>query len=256
MKRAGCCARNRASAVYLYSEEAARRIHAFSPGARIVMIFREPVSFLRSYHLQLLKNAPAEGETVRYLGEALRLEPARRRGEQLPEGCLLPEFLYYTTDRLAYDVHYDRCAALFPEDQLLALVYDDFRRDNAGTVRRVFEFLGVDPSFVPDFGEHNTGGRAVRSRRANTWLHQLTTGWGPLGPVKPLAKAVLPRGLRRRLIEAAYRRFVYEDAQPLDPALAEVIRAAAHPHVAALGERLGRDLLAEWGYVSEVEVVA
>ena len=237
-----------ASAAYLYAEESARLIHAFDPGARIVMVFREPVSFLHSYHLQLLKNAPSEGETVRDLGEAIRLEPARRRGEHLPKGCLLPEMLYYTTDRLAYDAHYDRYAALFPEDQLLALVYDDFRRDNAGTVRRVFDFLGVDPSFAPDFGEHNTGGQAVRSKRAQTWVHQLTTGRGALGRVKPLAKALLPKGLRRRATEAAYGRLVYEAASPVDPAVAATIRAAARPHVAALGARLGRDLLAEWGY--------
>lgn len=237
-----------ASAAYLYSEDAAARIHAFDPGARIVMLFREPVSFLRSYHLQLLKNPVSEGETVRDLGEAIRLEPARRRGERLPKGCRIPEMLYYTTDRLAYDAHYDRFAALFPPEQLLAFVYDDFRRDNAGTVRRVFDFLGVDPSFVPDFGEHNTGGRVVRSRQAHRWLHALTTGRGALGRVKPLAKALVPQGLRRRAMEVAYRRLVYGTPPPLDPAVAETIRAAARPHVAALGERLGRDLLVEWGY--------
>ncbi|MDX1419443.1 MAG: sulfotransferase [Rubricoccaceae bacterium] len=242
-----------ASAAYLYSDEAAERIHAFDPEARIIMIFREPVSFLRSYHLQLLKNAAAEGETVRDLGEAIRLEPARRRGEHLPEGCRLPEFLYYTTDRLAYDVHYDRFAAVFPEEQILALLYDDFRSDNAGTVRRVFSFLGVDPAFEPAFGEHNMGGRSLRSRRAQAWMHQLTMGRGPLGRVKPLVKALVPPALRRRATRAGYERFVYDEAPPVDPAVAAHIRAAARPHVEALGERLGRDLIAEWGYASVSE---
>jgi hypothetical protein len=217
------------------------------------MVFREPVSFLCSYHLQLLRNAPAEGETVRDLGEAIRLEPARRRGERLPEGCRIPEMLYYTTDRLAYDAHYDRFAAVFPEDQLLALTYDDFRRDNAGTVRRVFEFLDVDPSFEPAFREHNTGGRALRSRRAQAWMHQLTTGRGPLGRVKPLVKALLPPALLRRATRAGMDRLVYEDASPVAPAVAAAIRATARPHVEALGARLGRDLLAEWGYARDPE---
>jgi Sulfotransferase family len=70
-----------ASATYLYSPESAGLIHAFDPHAKIIMIFREPVSFLRSYHLQLLKSAAAEGETETDLGRALDLEPARRRGE-------------------------------------------------------------------------------------------------------------------------------------------------------------------------------
>jgi hypothetical protein len=238
-----------ASAAYLYAQEAAACIHAFDPAARVVMIFREPVSFLQSYHLQLLKNPVSEGETVRDLGEAIRLEPARRRGERIPRGCLIPEMLYYTTDRLAYDAHYDRFAARFPESQLLALLYDDFRRDNAGTVRRVLAFLGVDPTFEPALGEHNTGGLAVRSKWAQTVVHQLSVGWGAFGRLKPLVKPLLPRALRRRATEAAYRRLVYEEAPPVDPAVASLIRAAARPHVAALGGRLGRDLLSEWGYV-------
>ena len=245
-----------ASAAYLYSKEAARHIHTFEPEARIVMIFREPVSFVRSYHLQLLKNHPSEGETVRDLGEAIRLEPARRRGEHIPEKCRVPEMLYYTTDRLAYDEHYDRFAAVFPPDQILALTYDDFRRDNAGTVRRVFAFLGVDPTFEPDFAEHNTGGLRVRSKWAQTWLHQLTTGRGSLGRLKPLVKPLLPRAFRRRATEAAYDRLVFEDAPPMSAEVAALVREAARPHVEALGERLGRDLAAEWGYRTEMKVTA
>ncbi len=233
-----------ASAAYLYSPEAATLIHEFEPRARIVMIFREPVEFLRSYHLQLLKNAPAEGETVRDLAEAIRLEPERRAGRRLPEGCLLPEMLRYTTDRLRYEEHFDRFAALFPAGQALPLVYDDFRADNAGTVRRVFEFLGVDPGFEPTLGDHNTGGAALRSRRLQSLLREATHSGG----VAARARRLLPRRLRRRAIDLAYSRVAFEQAPALDPGLAAEIRAKAAPHVEALGQRLGRDLLGEWGY--------
>jgi hypothetical protein len=232
-----------ASAAYLYSTEAAEQIRRFDPDARIIMIFREPVSFLRSFHLQMLKNTPEEGEDVRDLGEAIRLEGERRAGRSLPKGCVVPELLYYGSDRLRYDEHYDRYARLFPPEQILALTYDDFRRDNAGTVRRVFEFLGVDPGFEPVFGDHNTGGQALRSRRVSTLLRRATHGRA----VAPLRRA-LPRGLRRRAIDAAYSKVAFEAAGDLDPALAETIRARAFPHVAALGDRLDRDLVAEWGY--------
>jgi hypothetical protein len=232
-----------ASATYLYSTEAAENIHRFDPDARIIMIFREPVSFLRSFHLQMLKNTPEEGEDVRDLGEAIRLESERRVGRSLPEGCLIPELLYYASDRLRYDEHYDRFARQFPEEQILPLIYDDFRADNPGTVRRVFQFLGVDPAFEPTFGEHNTGGEALRSRRVSGLLRRATHGRA----AAPLRKA-LPRNLRKRVIGAAYSRVAFEKAGELDPALAATIRARAFPHVAALGERLDRDLVAEWGY--------
>jgi hypothetical protein len=231
-----------ASAAYLYSPEAPGRIHAFDPAARIIMVFREPVSFIRSYHLQLLKNAPAEGETVKDLGEALRLEPARRRGESLPDGCRIPEMLFYLSERLRYDEHYDRYAALFPRGQILAVTFDDLRRDNAGTVRRVYEFLGVDPSFAPDLAEHNVGGVVVRSRRAQHWMRRATHAEGPLA----LTKALVPRRVRPWMARTAYSRLVFREAPPVDPEIADEIRARARPHVAALGDRLGRDLVSEW----------
>ncbi len=45
-----------ASASYLRSPHAAERIAELRPDARIVAIFREPASFLRSLHLQLLQS--------------------------------------------------------------------------------------------------------------------------------------------------------------------------------------------------------
>lgn len=240
-----------ASAVYLYAPESAEAIHAFDPEARIIMLFREPVSFIRSYHLQMLKNPVSEGETVKDLSEAIRLEPARKRGEELPEGCLLPELLYYTTDRLRYDEHYDRYAAIFPHEQILALTYDDFRRDNLGTVRRVFAFLGVDTSVAPEFGEYNTGGVTVRSKQAQTWLRRLTHGEGLLAPLKAIAKVLLPKSMRQQATKAAYDNLAFAPAEAVAPEVAEQIRAAARPHVEALSTRLGRDLMAEWGYERE-----
>ena len=233
-----------ASAVYLYSTEAAERIAAFEPDARIIMIFREPFDFVRSYHLQMLKNTPEEGETVRDLGAAIELEAARRAGEQLPAGCLVPELLRYASDRIRYDEHFDRFAAHFPPEQILPLVYDDFRRDNLGTVRRVQEFLGVDPDFVPKLGDHNTGGMALRSRRLQSAMRRLTHSTSPAARLR----AVVPRPLRRRAAELAYQRVVFQQPAPPDPELVAEVRDRATPHVAALGERIGRPLLEEWGY--------
>jgi hypothetical protein len=208
------------------------------------MIFRQPVDFLRSYHLQMLKNAPPEGETVRDLGEAIRLEPERRAGRKLPPGCLVPELLTYATDRLLYEEHFDRFASRFPPEQILALVYDDFRADNPGTVRRVFEFLDVDPSFRPHLEEHNTGGEALRSRRLQSLLRWSTHSGGAVARMRTL----LPQKLRRRAIRGAYSNLAFIEPPPLSPDLITELRAKAKPHIEALGERLGRDLVAEWGY--------
>ena len=60
-----------ASPSYLRSLDAAARIAQLRPDARIIAIFREPASFIRSLHLQLLQ---AQVETEKDLARAIALE--------------------------------------------------------------------------------------------------------------------------------------------------------------------------------------
>ncbi len=55
---------------------------------------------------------------------------------------------------------------MFPREQVLVLIYDDFRADNEATLRRVMSFLGVDPDWPIEVKEVNPSVR-VRSPRAN-----------------------------------------------------------------------------------------
>src|SRR6266446_5573790 len=59
------------STSYLWSTTAAGRIAEVRPDARIVAIFREPASFLRSLHLQLVTN---RHETEKDLSKAIALD--------------------------------------------------------------------------------------------------------------------------------------------------------------------------------------
>lgn len=49
-----------ASPVYLRTPNAAKEIHDFNPDAKIIIMLREPVSLLRSFHSQLLWNGNTE----------------------------------------------------------------------------------------------------------------------------------------------------------------------------------------------------
>ena len=67
-----------ASPSYLWSEHAAARIAELQPDARIIAILREPASFLRSLHLQLLQT---HVETERDLRKAIALEAKAPGGQ-------------------------------------------------------------------------------------------------------------------------------------------------------------------------------
>ena len=106
----------------------------------MIAILREPASFLHSLHLQLLQD---HSETERDLVKALALEDDRRHGRRIPRGCPRPAALLYS-EYLRYVEQLRRYDAVFTPEQMLVLIYDDFRADNEGTVRRVLRFLGVD----------------------------------------------------------------------------------------------------------------
>jgi hypothetical protein len=57
---------------------------------------------------------------------------------------------------------------------------------------------------------------------------------------------VVPRRARRHLAEGITRRLVYKPAPLVSGALEAEIWDQARPHVRELGQRLGRDLEAEW----------
>jgi hypothetical protein len=233
-----------ASSSYLWSASAAREIADLQPAARIIAILREPASFLRSLHLQLVQNRV---ETEQNLRKALSLEDARRRGEHIPRNCQRPPALLYS-ERVRYVEQLRRFHALFPAEQVLVLVYDDFRADNEGTVRRVLRFLDLDDTAPVEVTEANPTVR-VRSQRIDRLVGSVQVGRGPVSrAVKRGITTVAPERLRRRALEVAKYRLVYGKPPPADEGLMNELRRRFSPEVEALGDYLDRDLIGLWGY--------
>jgi hypothetical protein len=234
-----------ASATYLWSRFAAERIAEVSPHARIIAILREPADFLRSLHVTFVRGH-VEFETD--LRRALELEDERRRGRQIPKRSRLPQLLLYS-DHVRYVEQLRRYAEHFRAEQMLVLIYDDFRADNPGTVRRVFEFLGVDPSVDVGATETNVTSRTVRSHRAHDALDAVVLGKNPLASsARAVVKSLTPRALRHRAFHATRRHIVTAEAPEADPELMLELRRRFKPEVLAASEYLGRDLVGLWGY--------
>jgi len=232
------------SASYLRSPQAAERIAAARPDARIVAILREPASFLRSFHLQVVQ---AHYEDQRDLARALSLEGERRRGRHLPKRSLWPQELLYS-DHVRYVEQLRRYHERFDASQVLVLIYDDFRDDNPATVRRVLRFLGADEEVQLTAEEVNPS-VATRSHLADHVLHSVSHGEGRAGAtVKRAASALVPKRVRRRALGVAHRRLVSGAAPEADERLMRTLRRRFRPEVEALSDYLGRDLVALWRY--------
>jgi hypothetical protein len=233
-----------ATALYLWSQTAAARIAEVQPNARIIAILREPASFLRSLHLQFVQtHVETEGD----LRRALELEGERRQGRSIPRHSYWPQALLYS-EHVRYVEQLRRYRAAFSQENVLVLIYDDFRADNEGTVRKVLRFLDVDDTAPIEIADANPTVRA-RSQRLHELVHALSVGRGPLSlTAKELVKGLTPRRLRRRALHATQRSLVFAEPDPPDERLMAELRIRYRPEVVALGEYLGRDLVSLWGY--------
>ena len=237
-----------ASPQYLRSTAAAAHIAALQPSARIIAILREPASFLRSFHLQMVSS---NVETQSDFRKAMALEGERREGKRIPRNCHHPDALLYS-DHVHYVQQLQRFHAVFPREQVLVLNYDDFRADNDATVRKVLRFLDVDDTQPIDSIDTNRV-KAIRLRP----LHQLANARrrasrspGSAGPFGRTVDALTPTFMRDEAFRRRWRRLVYTAAPPPDQEFMLELRRRFKPEVQALSEYLERDLLGAWDYDS------
>ena len=233
-----------ATALYLWSHTAAERIAAVCPQAKMIAILREPAAFLRSLHLQFLQTYM---ETEPDFARALGLEQRRREGYESSPHAYWPQVLLYS-EHVRYVEQLRRYERFFGPDQLLVLIYDDFRADNEGTMRRVMRFLEIDDGVAIEPVEANPT-VSPRSQRLNELTHAVGVGRGPASRgIKRAIKAVTPDGARRRAFYGLKRRIVFAEPPPVDERLLAELRLAYRGEVLAAGEDLGRDLAKLWGY--------
>jgi Sulfotransferase family len=230
---------------YLRSNLAAGRIATMQPQAKIIALLREPTSFLRSYHLQSLRTY---NETQTSFAKAIELQDSRRQGKNIPRSSGTPEDLQYF-NHVRYVEQLQRFRDVFPSEQVLVLIYEDFRRDNEATVRKVLRFLDVDDSLSIETVETKPSReirfaplhqlvrlrRQARSRRANA------------GVLPRAIDSLIPRQLEGR-VKATWRRVAYSEPFPPDDAFMRSLRHRFKPEVVALSEYLNRDLVTLWGY--------
>jgi hypothetical protein len=233
-----------ASPQYLRSQLAAAEIAAACPEARIVAIFREPSEFLRSLHLQFLQTG-VESETD--LGRALELEPERSAGRHLPRHGYWPSSLTYSR-HVRYTEQLRRFHEHFPRERVHVLLYDDFATDNAGAVRGIFRFLGLEESVAIAPVRANPTVQA-RSQRLNELVQSLGVGRGPVSRgVKGAVKLLTPTAMRRRVFHSVQERVVFGEPDPPDPQLMARLREQLRPEVESFADYLQRDLVRLWRY--------
>jgi hypothetical protein len=168
------------------------RIHKQLPEVRLIAILRDPLERARSQHLMAVYEDWGEtrsfDEAISELLEPEALVAARHEPRETTGYVVFGEYGRVLSNYLQ----------LFPREQLLVVFTGELAANPQSVLRRIFEFIEVDPDFVPD----NLGVRYLqgsRSRRLN-WLNlyqwQMTVSSVPF---LRSAWHALPRSARIRI---------------------------------------------------------
>jgi Sulfotransferase domain len=159
-----------ASPIYMYWETAPYRIWKYNSKMKWILALRNPVE--RAFSAWNMETK--RGKEKLPFAEAIEKEADRCR-EALP----LQHRVYSYTDRGFYAHQIRRSFNIFGKDNCLVLLNEELRNDHKKTLRRVFEFLGVDSSFVSQeesvFEQEYTGkiDNQLRSRLIDTFYFDI-----------------------------------------------------------------------------------
>jgi hypothetical protein len=176
------------------------RIKKRLPEARLIAILRDPVQRARSHHAM----AVIEGWETRPFDQAVdellqpsALAKSRRELREITGYVVFGEYGRVLSGY--FDV--------FPREQVMVLFTKELHDNPGAVVRRVFEFLAVDPEFVPDNLDtrYHESGAAPRVKWLDFYNLQMAAA---ANPVLRRAWHALPEQTRRR-IETQYSRVNY-----------------------------------------------
>lgn len=220
--------RGEASTSYLWAADAAERIHATVPRARILVLLRDPVERAYSHYLMVV-NAGNEDRPFRQaIEETLATDPDPRDG---------PRYLHSGryTDQIAR--YLDR----FGRDRVHVALLSDLSDRPTEVLAGIARFLGVDPAPMRTVEpEVHHPYRAPHNRL----VHRIRTS----DAVRSLARRVLPADVREWLGSEVL--LTDADKPPMDPAARRRLEEIFRPEIERLEALLDRDLSAlraSWG---------
>jgi hypothetical protein len=219
-----------ASVHYIHSAEAVRNIYNFDPEAKLIAMLRHPADLIYAFHGQCVFNAIEDRADF---GVAWRLQAARREGVNLPLGCYEPAFVQYEQiGKLGRQV--ESVMNIFPSEQLLFILFEDFVADAPAVYQRVLNFLEIPPDARQTFQKVNES-KKPRFR----WLNDLAYNRPPWMKRLYEYSGVRGYGIKGRLLRLNTKK---KQRSSLPPAFRAELLGVFRQDILKLGSLLKRDL--------------
>lgn len=138
----GATARGESSTVYLYLPKAIDRIRYYCPNAKLFAVLRHPADRAYSKYSQMIRD---RAEPIGTFHKALSVEPRRIASGWAPAWHYRQRGYYYAQLSKIYE--------RFDAARILIVTFDEFTHDTRSVMKKIYGFIGVDDSFVPDVSE-------------------------------------------------------------------------------------------------------
>jgi hypothetical protein len=226
------------SVIYLYSEVAVDNILDFNPNAKLILMLRNPVDLVYSWHSQLYYSFL---ENIDDFKAAWNMQESRQQGNNIPERCPVPFALQYReVGRLGK--YTARLLAKAPREQIKIIFMEDVHADVEKIYSETLDFLGVDYASRRDPRKLN-----VNKRHRSRWLGSHLAHDSKSQPSRIISRIeklpfIRDTNFRYRLHE--WNKVEYK-RPPLTPDMRQHLIEEFRDDVLELSELTGRDL-AHW----------
>jgi len=138
---------------YIFEDRAIERIKKDYPDTKILISLRNPIERAFSHFLYV----------------------KRKNGGIKEFSELFDEDPRHIIDHSAYYKYLENVYRLFDKEKIFVVIHDDYKKDATGFIQKIYDFLGVDNTFVPESLLKQTN----KSRDLNykfNWFERLFSG--------------------------------------------------------------------------------
>lgn len=228
------------SVSYLYFPGVIERILEIRPDARFIVMVRNPLTMLPSYHQRMRFLLQEDQPDLRI---AWDLQEVRYGGQHIPPYCLDPRLLLYR-EALHLGAQVERLFKLAGRQQSHVIVFDDLKSDALSVYRSVLDFLDVEYD-----GQTNFERRYSSQMYRFEWLQRLFVlplkqNDKILDTLQRRRRKYRPDGSKKKGLIKRLTDFNKRAAppQPLTPEMKKIVCESLESDVAKLSELLERDL--------------
>jgi hypothetical protein len=136
---------------YLYSKVAASEIHHYNQDAKLIAIFRNPISYVVSIHKLLHLN---KIEFISDVIDAVKASKRREKSHYKQSKSEKKEITNYY-ERVKYSDQLSKYLKLFPKENIKILFYEDFKNNNQVFLNEICEFLLIDKVLIKETVKKN-----------------------------------------------------------------------------------------------------